>query len=61
MALQHVGVDERRLSMMMGGRFAAWRIAHDDGNHALALGVQDYMLEDGFHLLQILRKPGRYP
>jgi hypothetical protein len=45
--------------MVMGRRLAAWSIGHDEGNHALAFGVRDYVLEDGFHLLQILRKPGR--
>jgi hypothetical protein len=44
--------------MVMSQRFAAWRIGHDDGNHALSFNVRDYVLEDGFHLLQILRQPG---
>jgi hypothetical protein len=46
--------------MVMGQRFAARRIAHDNRNHALALGVWDYVLEDRFHLFQILRNSCRY-
>jgi hypothetical protein len=45
--------------MVMARRFAARRIGHDDGNQALSFGVRDYVLEDRFLLLQILRKPGR--
>src|SRR5215813_13034696 len=47
--------------MVMGRRFAAWRIAHDLGNHSLSFDVRDGVLEDDFHLLRILRKPGRNP
>jgi hypothetical protein len=47
--------------MAMGRRFAAWRIGHDIGDHALAFGVRDYVLEDEFRLLPNLRKPGRNP
>src|SRR5262249_18960023 len=47
--------------MVMGRRFAAWRIAHDLRNQPLSFDVRDGVLEDDFHLLQILRKPGRTP
>jgi hypothetical protein len=45
--------------MVMARGFAAGRIGHYDGHHALSFGVRDYVLEDRLHLLQILRKPGR--
>jgi hypothetical protein len=45
--------------MVMARGFAAGRIAHDDGNQTLSFRVRDYVLEDRFHLLQILPKPGR--
>src|SRR5438045_5591277 len=47
--------------MMVGRRFGAWWVRHDDGEHALTFGVWDYVLEDRFHLLHILRKRGRKP
>jgi len=47
--------------MAMAQRFAAWRIAHDLRNQSLSLNVRDGLLEDDFHLLQRLRKPGRNP
>jgi hypothetical protein len=45
----------------MGRRFAGRRIGHDDGNHALSFDVRDYVLEDEFLLLHILRSPGEPP
>jgi hypothetical protein len=42
-----------------GPAIGAWRTGHDDGNHPLPFGVRDYVLEDRFHLLHILRKPGQ--
>jgi hypothetical protein len=47
--------------MVMGQRFAGWRIAHDLRNQSLSFDVRDGMLEDDFHLLQTLRKPRRNP
>jgi hypothetical protein len=47
--------------MVMGQRFAAWRIAHDLRNQSLSFDVRDGMLEDDFHLFQTLRKPRRNP
>src|SRR5262249_9211501 len=45
--------------MVMGQRLAAWRIAHDLRNQSLSFDVRDGLLEDDFHLLRRLRKPGR--
>src|SRR5262245_48353217 len=50
-ARQHVSVDECRWGMVMCRPLAAWRIAHDEGSHALSLDVRDDVLEDEFHLL----------
>jgi hypothetical protein len=47
--------------MVMRQRFTVWRIAHDLGNHSLSFDVREGVLEDDFHLLRILRKPGRNP
>lgn len=44
--------------MAMGRRLAAWAVAHDDGDQALACDVRNGVLEDGIHLLQLVGMPG---
>src|SRR5262249_41623608 len=44
-ARQHVSVDECRWGMIMCRPFAAWRIGHDEGGHALSFDVRDDVLE----------------
>jgi hypothetical protein len=34
-------------------------MGHDDRDHALTFGVWEYVLEDRFHLFDILRKAGQ--
>jgi hypothetical protein len=40
--------------MMMGRRFAARRIGHNDCDHALSVDVRDYVFEDRLHLFRVL-------
>src|SRR5918998_2100249 len=44
--------------MAMGRRLAAWRIGHDEGGQALSRDVRNGVLEDLFHLLELLGMPG---
>src|ERR671916_3268058 len=44
--------------MAMGRRLAAWRVGHDEGGHALSRDVRNRVLEDLFHLLELLGMPG---
>src|SRR5918997_4054567 len=44
--------------MAMGRRLAAWRVGHDEGDQALSWDVWDGVLEDLFHLLELLGMPG---
>src|ERR671916_2067921 len=44
--------------MAMGRRLAAWRIGHDEGGQALSWDVRNGVLEDLFHLLELLGMPG---
>jgi hypothetical protein len=47
--------------MVMGWRSATRRIGHDDGNHSLSFDIRDGALEDDFHVVAMLRRPGRHP
>src|SRR5919112_1854232 len=44
--------------MAMGRRLAAWRVAYDEGGQALSWDVRNGVLEDLFHLLELLGMPG---
>jgi hypothetical protein len=44
--------------MAMRLRFAAWGITHDDRNHPLSFDVREGVLEDGFHMVLLLRMDG---
>src|SRR6185295_16712510 len=46
--------------MVMGRGFGAWRVGHDDGNHAFSFGVRDCS-KTGFTCSPFCASPGETP
>jgi len=54
-----MSVDEGGLGVVMGRCLAAWGVVDDEDGQALSWDAGNGVLEDGFHLVQLVGTPGR--